>query len=150
MTPERIKSSEMIHEVSWHFQALLEIEKLVKFTEEPPSKQSNCLHVSQPWNQAGKCDIKLQHEYFESDVCGFLMWFGVFPAQLALFFTFPGVPGICCLRKTAVPSLTWTCILTQSSRNGFEHLHFKNKTRAVCAVESQHSIWEVAETGRSL
>lgn len=119
MTQEQIKSSEMIHEVSWNFQALLEREKLVNFTEESPNKQSNSL----------KCDIELQHEYFESDVCGFLMWLGVFRAQFALPFTFLGVPGICCLKKIAVPSPLWTHVLAQSSRDGFEHLHFKTKMR---------------------
>lgn len=111
MTREQIKSSEMIHEVSWNFQALLEREKLVNFTEESPNKQSNCLLVSQPRNRAGKCDIELQHEYFESDVCGFLMWFGVFQAQFALPFAFLRVPGVHCLKKIAVPSPLWTRVL---------------------------------------
>ncbi|KAL6031416.1 hypothetical protein STEG23_010088 [Scotinomys teguina] len=57
MTRERIKNSKMIHEVSWHIQALLEREKLVNFTEESPNKRSNCHRVSQPRNRAGKCDI---------------------------------------------------------------------------------------------
>ena len=33
-----IKRSETIHEVSWHFQALLEREWLINFTEESPNK----------------------------------------------------------------------------------------------------------------
>jgi len=38
MTREGIKRSETIHEVSWHFQALLEREWLINFTEESPNK----------------------------------------------------------------------------------------------------------------
>ena len=38
MTREGIKRSETIHEVSWHFQALLEREWLINFTEESLNK----------------------------------------------------------------------------------------------------------------
>lgn len=138
MTREPIKNSKMIHEVSWHTQALLEREKLVNFTEESPNKQSNCLRVSQPRNRAGKCDIELQNEYFESDVCGFLMWFGVFQAQFTYSSHFQEYHAFVVWGRQLSPALYGPAFLHSLLRMGLNIFTLKVKQELGVVAKAFH------------